>query len=430
VSAPEEPPLTQGQQDVQDAWDGVGQLEDMYNKFKEPCKLVKHLCDAEKLAGAAAAELDPGKSMSKTAKAGRLKSWTDLAPAAFEGIAEVLVDKEKNPLLAGGLKIGAKALGAMAQGKGVLSAALMATVGVGAELACDNHEALGMKEKDCTGKDCLEVVGNVETGARIGGAAGGFAAGVGAVPGAIVGGGLGLLKSAVTGELGRCAKGLYKRLVPDSVKKNIEAAYRTGKKFVSKVGKFFVDMVPEPVKRVVGKVLDGAKKVVDFGRRVITSAVQGGRTLINAGVRTLANVGRTVTNAAYRGAKAVGSWVRDSATDFYKKASAAKAALGRSFNAGVDYVGRKMYETYDSAKRAVSYAGRTLYNGGKRVVEAVGSAARSVGRTVVNTGYAPIAVLFFVCELSVQLHPNGINSISPAHLHVRVAPMWALSTCR
>ena len=71
-------------------------------------------------------------------------------------------------------------------------------------------------------------------------------------------------------------------------------------------------------------------------------------------------------------------------------------------NAGVDHVGCKMYETYDSAKRAVSYAGRTMYNVGKPVVEAV-------GRTVVNTGYAPTAVLFFVVNCPFNFTQTGIH---------------------
>lgn len=368
------------QKKVQEAWDGVKKLEEMYNRVKLGAKLYQDLSKSsvKQSEGGGGKSNSGGKptggggdyALTKIGKA----AWTNLAPAAFDAIAEALVDKKENPILAGGLKVGAKALGAMVQGKSPLTAALMATAGVGADLACE-------LKKMCTGKDCMSVVGDITTGVQWGGAAGGLVAGVGAAPGAVLGAGIGLVKSGFTGELGRCAKGLWNNLKPQKVAENIKAAYRAGRKFVATAEKYFTDRVVEPVKRLVatcrqgieacGSALAaGAQSAVGTGRRIIESAVQGGRALVNSGVRTLVNAGRSVTNAMYRGAQ----------------------YLGRSFNHGVDYVGRKMYETYDSARTAVSYAGRAIgrmansaYNGVRSVVSRGFDVAQSVGRSVSST---------------------------------------------
>ena len=359
---------------VQETWDGVkGVYDDV--------KLVKDVYGLFKKGGAV-----------DNALAGKAKGWQGIAGYALPLVADLLVDKKKNPWAYSGLKIGGKMAAALAKGaKGgsLLTAALMATAGVGADLACE-------LKKMCTGKDCMSVVGDVSNGASMGGTAGAFVGGVGAVPGAVVGGAIGLIKSGFTGGLGKCAKGLYKNLQPEAIARNLKAAYRAGSKFIETSKKFFVDRVVEPVKRVVGKIVDGVQSVVSAGRRVIQSAVNKGRTIINAGARALTNVGRTVTNAMYRGAQ----------------------YLGNSFNSGVDYVGRKMYESYDNAKRAVSYAGNVIRSGanravetGKRFVSNVGSAVADAGRSVYNAGRSAVRSGFNVAKNVASAGYNTAKSV-------------------
>ena len=158
-------------------------------------------------------------------------------------------DNVDSPMAKGAVKVGAAVVGALVKNGNVFKAALSAAATHTIGHFCDKNQAAEEKENPnpitakpsiidkmsgatnnaadnslaCTGVNCMKVVGDVAGGASMLG---------------VVGAGIGLAKSAFTGELGKCARGAY-----ENVAKGVKAAARAISKFADTAKKFLVDDV-------------------------------------------------------------------------------------------------------------------------------------------------------------------------------------------